>query len=261
MEKSSRLKSYMFGNVYKATVPSSRRFWERPLPSFLQSDPAGVDGQKKTNCRARHKPHAVVANGAALQRVPSSLRLLQKYCREADVPLFVVDDPRVWGGNTHKSLPEALRELRRTVKNRVISQALKQQGSSAFTRGRLVGQVETEAKWQAKDKSMRARNFFTGGTRRRKSEEPRDWSHLDAAALEKRLVQGNVIQKIKDGDGVSKREYTPAMVDVALQCLQDEEDKQREHQGDSTQDDSSKQASEEKSVAVATNNVHGAVNV
>ena len=151
MEKSSRLAHYMFGNVYKVAIPSARRFWEWPLPKFMKSDPDGCDNPNNTDCRACHKPHAVIANGSALQRVPSSLRLLQKFCREADVPLFVIYDSRVWGGNTHQTVPEALRELRSTIKNRIIGQALKQQGSSSFSRGRMLGQMETEAKWHTKD--------------------------------------------------------------------------------------------------------------
>ena len=224
MEKASRVDRLLFGHAYRMTVPSSRRAWERILPNFMQSDPAGVDGKQKSNCWACNKPHAVIANGAALQRVPSSLRLLQKFCREADVPLFVIHDPRVWGGNTQQNLPEALREMRRTIKNRVISQALKQQGSMAFARGRLIGQIETEAKWQAKDQTRRARKFFTVGGERRKSEEPRDWSQLDAPALERKLVERGVMEKKKNDKGT--RFYTPAMVTISRRCVQDETEHQ-----------------------------------
>jgi hypothetical protein len=227
MEKSSRLAHYMFGNVYKVAVPSARRFWEWPLPKFMKSDPDGIDGKYTTNCRACHKPHAVIANGAALQRVPSSLRLLQKFCREADVPLFVIYDSRVWGGNTHQTLPEALRDLRATIKNRVIGLALKQQGSSSFSRGRMLGQMETEAKWHTKDQTRRARNVFTGqGNKRRKSEEPREWSQLDSLLLEKKLVERGVIQKIKEGDDPGRRKYTKALINIASQCLADEQARQ-----------------------------------
>jgi hypothetical protein len=238
MEKSSRYQQYLFGHVYKSSVPSVSRFWEWPLPKFAKSDPDGVDGRNKTNCRACNKPHAVIANGAALQRVPSSLRLLQKICRKADVPLFVIHDPRVWGGNTHQTLPEALREMRATIKNRVISQALKQQGSSAFSRGRMLGQVETEAKWQLKEKSQRAKDLFSGGKRRRpKSEEPRDWGQLDSTRLEKKLVERGVIQEKKDSEenGGGARTYTSAIVEIARRCLKDvEEEEQKQDEETST---------------------------
>ena len=226
MEKSSQISRYLFGNVYKVTVPSARHIWEWPLPAFLQSDPDGSDGRKRCNTRACHKPHAVIANGAALQRVPGSLRLLQKYCKDANVPLFVIHDPRVWGGNTHQTLQEALKDMRATIKNRVITQALKHQGSSAFARGRLVGQFETEAKWQLKDQTRKARKFLDGeGAKRRKSEEARDWSQLDAKMLEKRLIERRVIEKKKEGESESKRVYTRALVDIARQCVKDVEDR------------------------------------
>ena len=223
MEKSSRFQRYVFGNVFKVTVPTVTRFWDWPLPAFARSDPNGIDTRKKTNCRACNKPHAVVANGAALQRVPSALRLLQKACRKADVPLYVINDPRVWGGNTHQTLPEALREMRETVKNRIISAALAQQGSSAFTRGRILGQTETEAKWQLKEQSRKAKNLFSRESRRRrKFEGARDWSQLDSSLLEKKLVERGVIKKKKDGDVETQRTYTSAMVKVAKACVEDE---------------------------------------
>jgi hypothetical protein len=219
----------------------------------MKSDPDGIDdggkNKKTPDCRACHKPHAVIANGAALQRVPSSLRLLQKFCRESDVPLFVIYDPRVWGGNTHQNLPQALKELRSTVKNRVIGQALKQQqqGSSSFSRGRMLGQIETEAKWRTKDQTRRARNVLTGqggNNRRRKTEEqPRDWTQLDDVVLEKKLVERGVIKKIKEGDGPgssssgSRREYTKALINIARQCVADEQ--ARQVNGDNTESSSS----------------------
>eukprot|EP00980_Cylindrotheca_fusiformis_P014407 scaffold3840_cov129-Cylindrotheca_fusiformis.AAC.3 len=223
METSSRFQRVFFGNVFKVTVPTVRRLWEWPLPAFARSDPDGLDGRNQGVCRASSKPHAVIANGAALQRVPSSLRLLQKACRKANVPLFVVDDPRVWGGNTHSNLGDALRDLRATVKNRVIAQALKQHGSSAFTRGRLLGQAETEAKWQLKEKTQRAKDLITGGKRKQRQtlETPKDWSRLDSNLLEKKLVERGVITKSKES-GSSRRTYSAALVEIARRCLDDE---------------------------------------
>jgi hypothetical protein len=146
---------------------------------------------------------------------------LQKACRKANVPLFVIDDPRVWGGNTHSSLGEAFREMRATIKNRVIAQALKQHGSSAFTRGRLLGQAETEAKWQVREKTQRAKDLITGDGRKRRKTSPtlQDWSRLDSNLLEKKLVERGVIAKKKDGDTESKRAYSAAMVEIARRCV------------------------------------------
>ena len=202
------------------------------MPKFAKSDPDGLDGRDQAVCRASSKPHAVIANGAALQRVPSSLRLLQKACRKANVPLFVIDDPRVWGGNTHSSLGEALKDMRSSIKNRVIAQALKQHGSSAFTRGRLLGQFETEARWQAKNKTQKAKDLLSGRKRRRQwTSEPRDWSRLDTTRLEKKLVERGVITK-KKGETESERTYSTAMVEIARRCVDDVSEEGKENDGE-----------------------------
>jgi hypothetical protein len=65
---------------YRSTVPSCRPWWEHWLvPSFLwRSNPAGHDraALPVTNW-ASNKPHAVVADGVALQQLPNALRTLQ----------------------------------------------------------------------------------------------------------------------------------------------------------------------------------------
>lgn len=121
---------------------------------------------------------------------------------------------------------EALRELRATIKNRVIAQALKQHGSSAFTRGRLLGQAETETKWQLKEKSQRAKDLISGGVRKRRqtltSEKPKDWSRLDSNLLEKKLLERGVIAKKKEQNTGSKRTYSAALVEIARRCMDDQ---------------------------------------
>lgn len=130
----------------------------------------------------------------------------------------------VFLGNTHSSLGEALQEMRATIKNRVIGQALKQTGASAFTRGRLLGQAETEAKWQVKEKTQRAKDLITGeGRRRRKAaKEPQDWSRLDSNHLEKKLVERGIIAKKKERDSESNRNYALNFVEIARRCVNDE---------------------------------------
>ena len=246
MERASSWNRYLFGNAYKVTVQPVSHFWEWPLPTFAKSNPDGVDGRYRTNCRASNKPHAVIANGAALQRVPSSMRLLQKLCKKADVPLFVIHDPRVWGGNTHQTLPEALKDMRRTIKNRVISRALEQQGSTAFSRGRMLGQVETEAKWQVKEQKRRSKEMFSGRENRRHKSDI-DWSKLDSIRLERRLVQRGVIKEkiASDGEGSSvvQKFYSDALVDLARRCVHDVEEQQLQDQETSPGKPSSQQTS------------------
>ena len=55
----------------------------------LLSWPPSIPSRKKLN-RASNKPHAVIADGAALHRVPGSLRFLTKTCRDANVPPLLV---------------------------------------------------------------------------------------------------------------------------------------------------------------------------
>lgn len=174
------------------------------------------------------------------------MRLLQKLCKKADVPLFVIHDPRVWGGNTHQSLPEALRDMRSTIKNRVISRALEQQGSTAFSRGRMLGQVETEAKWQLKEQKRRSKEVFKGYGRQRKLDG--DWSLLDSIRLERRLVERGVIKEktSSDGEGSSiiQKYYTDALIELARRCVHDVEEQQLHGQEEPT-----KQAPESSSPA------------
>jgi hypothetical protein len=228
MEQSSTYRRVIFGNVYKVTVPAVSTIWDNFVPPFARSDPDGVDGRNRTNVRACNKPHAVIANGAALQTVPGSLRLLQKLCKKADVPLFIVHDPRGWGGNTHDNLEDALHDMRSVIKNRVISNALKQQGSSAFTRGRLLGQIETESKWQIRDKKRITKELLALDAGRRRKPEKRDWSSCDVVDLEKKLIDRNVIQVVVandvgngNDDVETGRSYSPAMEELAKKCVED----------------------------------------
>ena len=135
-------------------------------------------------------------------------------------------DPRAWGGNTQATLEEALTAMRYTVKNRVISNALKQQGSLAFTRGRMLGQAETEAKWQLKDKKQRAKEML-GLDGRRKRREKEDWSEYDAITLEQKLISRKVITRVDDIDDTNKKTYTPAMVEIAKKCVDDQKQLQK----------------------------------
>lgn len=106
--------------------------------------------------------------------------------------------------------------MRSTVKNRIISNALKQQGSLSFTRGRMLGQAETEAKWQLRDKKQRAKEMLGLDTRRKLKRE--DWSQYDSAMLEKKLIDRNVIQRTADDPKALT--YTKAMVEVSEKCVQ-----------------------------------------
>jgi len=133
VERTSWLTRKIFGRNYRITVKKesiSPFLWF--VPSFFISSKKGgyegIDGDygknRRTINRASSKPHAVIADGSAMQRVPGSLRYLSKCCQEADVPLFIINDPRVWGGNTHVDLESAAKDMRKTVKARIVANAL-----------------------------------------------------------------------------------------------------------------------------------------
>lgn len=213
------------GHVYQRTHFAQWKLWEwMILPQFAKSDPDGTEGDGMPHSRASQKPHVVLANGAALQKVPSALRLLQKECQQANIPLFVVYDPRSWGGNTHANLNQALVDVRTTLKHRFITQALQVQGSTAFTRGRIVGQLETKAAWAWQDQKRHAKELVLFNHKKNKS-QLEDWSSYDVNRLERRLGQRGLIDEkmTSDGEGGSilQKFYKPALVELAKRCLSD----------------------------------------
>jgi len=68
-----------------------------------------------------------------------------------------------------------------------------------FERGRILGKLETEAKWQVKDAGQRTRQALKDAAARLQKERDEDWSNLDNKELLKRLVEKKVIS-IKGGD-------------------------------------------------------------
>jgi hypothetical protein len=231
LEAAGKWTRYFFGNTYQSTVPSSRSTWSWLSPLAASSDPAGMDGLEDT--WASNKPHAVIANGAALQLVPNSLRLLQKECRDHNVPLYVVHDPRVWGGNTHDDLGDVLRELRKTVKSGIVAKSLQHAVGTAFQRGRWVGTLEADTRWQAKETIRKTKESVRNtketihkASDARKVKEQMDWKRLDENALEEKLASRGVIQtekgKAKD-DETTVRTYTGGMIALAKRCVADQQ--------------------------------------
>jgi hypothetical protein len=97
-----------------------------------------------------------------MQWVPGSLRFLTKVCRDAGVPLYVLNDPRSWGklsSSFYSTLDEALVDLRRTVTDNIVSSALELREGNAFERGRFVGRWEKEIEWQAKDAGRKTSEY------------------------------------------------------------------------------------------------------
>jgi len=273
VEQSSFLSRSVFGNSYRSIIPSSRGYVSWLWPSFLSWNRVGDDGidgdydadngrgyyffrRKGTTSstssrnnqrlnRASNKPHAVIANGLAMQRVPGSLRFLTKCCREADVPLFIINDPRAWGGNTHTDLESAVEDMRKTIKTRIVVKALNIKEGSAFERGRLLGKIETETKWQAKDAARATRQRLMELREKMKRKNQDDWSDFSDEELMDKLADRKVIgvEKHSTGgtnskdDGSSSVAVTNVvevrdnMMKVCHECLKHDESNLKEEDG------------------------------
>ena len=233
MEAAGQWSRYFYGSTFRSTVPSSRSGW-RWLGN--RRDAAGMDGTNDSMTWASNKPHAVIANGAALQLVPNSLRLLQKACRDSNVPLYVIRDPRVWGGNTHTDLGDVLRELRKTVKSRIVSASLQQAVGTAFQRGRWLGKLQADTKWQttertrkAKEAVLKTKERLRRASKGHKKKEEIDWRQLDEIALEEKLAGRGVIHREKGQKNESmERTYTSGMVALAQRCVTDQQQKEKD---------------------------------
>ena len=172
--------------------------------------------------RASNKPHAVLCDGQAMQRVPGSLRYLAKICKEASVPLYIVNDPRTWmGSQTHSSLSDAAKDMRKSVSSTIIRNALDLREGSAFERGRLVGQMERELQWQVKDAAATTRRNLKDARRslRRHTTKTEDWSSLNQEELIKKLVERKVIKLYKEGEDSKDMSCTVGFIEVCKHCL------------------------------------------
>ena len=180
-----------------------------------------------------NKPHAVIANGAILHRVPGAARLLQKTCKDNHVPLFVIRDPRVWGANTHDgSSPEelgsndmdedlgaALRDVQQQIKAQIIQTSLKQlatpvEATVAWKAGRLAGKLASNSWYNKEAKKLaqeRAQEAFAG-------RQDMDWSHLSDKELEEKLVQRGVIHRKRETADVDNGHQTSPTFDKMNNC-------------------------------------------
>lgn len=227
----------------------------------------GIDGDygrnNRTLNRAGNKPHAVIADGAACQRVPGSLRFLTKCCREADVPLYVINDPRVWGGNTHADLADAVRDMRKTVKARVIVSALNIKEGSMFERGRLLGQLETEAKWRAKDAGKKTQKVIKDTQEKLWREREDDWSKLSSEELKKRLIEKKVIAIEKRGKDETKKDaedgdvFVDGLVELCARCLEMEERRRHTQKSGGEQTSVDESSSPDSGIGTASHDLDG----
>ena len=201
------------GYRYKSTVSSSSRSWLDAIffwRSHRQDE--GIDGSPVPNA-ASNRPHAVIVNGLALQLVPNSLRVLQKLCAEHKVPLFVIRDPRSWGGNTHPDdLGLVLKDVQTAVKRQIVTRALHHAAGTAFARGRMLGRLESDTAWQAKETVRKSKEFSSRALDAFRKQQETDWSSLSEEELEKRLAYHGLLRSLDSQDGeTTRKELTEAL--------------------------------------------------
>jgi len=63
-----------------------------------------------------------------------------------------------------------------------------------FERGRMLGKLESETKWQLKDASRRTREAVQAAAARLQKERDENWSELDSKELLKRLLERKVLR-------------------------------------------------------------------
>eukprot|EP00956_Cyclotella_meneghiniana_P027686 scaffold62759_cov75-Cyclotella_meneghiniana.AAC.4 len=241
VQRSSMMSFSIFGRAYQQTIPSSMSYLQRLFPwslwgnriksvegadgegecslfdSRINNFDAGSSRTKKLLNRASNKPHAVIADGAAMQRVPGSLRFLTKVCRDAGVPLYILNDPREWGRFSDRSfstLDEAIIDLSRTVSDNIVSSAIELRQGNAFERGRLVGRWEKELEWQAKEAGRKTRQAWTDAKQRWKKERMEDWSELKEDELRDKLIEKKVLSVEIPGD----LKVSPGLRDICHGC-------------------------------------------
>jgi len=228
MQPSSALSRLLFGNFYRRTIGRQGIFqW---LWRGSNSTSSSMDDEDASPMAA-NKPHAVVADGEAMQRVPGSLRELLRCCRNANVPLYIVNDPRIWGSNTHVDLPSAATALRKTVKNRIVASALRIKEGSTFHRGRQLGALEANIIHELREKKNSTKRALEVARKslKRDSAKTEDWSQLSQKELLRELIKRKVIMKTASNDNETANdeanlEYSKAFVSLCNKFVSMEAD-------------------------------------
>jgi len=246
------ISQFLYGRIYHQSIPASGGWLRWLLPFSGSNSSDGIDGEGESGLylgngekrsimnkilhphkpsskkklklnRASNKPHVVICDGQAMQRVPGSLRYLAKICKEASVPLYILNDHRTWmgGSQTHSSLSDAAKDMRKSVSSTIIRNALDLREGSAFARGRALGRIEKGLQWQVNDAAATTRRNLKDARRslRRHTTKAEDWSSLNEDELIKKLVERKVI-KLYNGEDDSKNEScTSGFIGVCNHCL------------------------------------------
>jgi hypothetical protein len=86
-----------------------------------------------------------------------------------------------------------------------------------FERGRILGKMETDAKWQLKDAGRRTRQAVKDAAARLQNERDEDWSNFNSKDLLKKLVEKKVISV--NGDNLVDESMTEAFGELCKEFL------------------------------------------
>jgi hypothetical protein len=90
--------------------------------------------------------------------------------------------------------------------------------------GRLLGKVETEVKWQAKEAARKALVLFKEAELVKKQRREQDWSQLDGGAVEDQLVRHGVVRRktTPEDESEHRSNYSNGLVELARRCVEEE---------------------------------------
>ena len=211
LERSSLWNQYLFGNSYR---------WKFGWFYFWKNNSEVEE----------RKPHAVIVDGKAVASVPGALNELVTVCRGNKVPLWVINDPRVWIDKSVDDLESAARSMRNEVKKKMIMNALWLKEGSTFERGRRIGRTETELKYAIKNTVSSTKSLVKSINILNKS-----WKNLSKDELKSELRKHGVCEFDEGNNSDQGPKCIETFVEIC-RSVQASNQKEDEHGGMSHKD-------------------------
>ena len=134
---------------------------------------------------------------------------------------------RIWGSNTHADLPAAAVALRKTVKERIVTSALRLKEGRTFQRGRQLGALEANIAHELRERKKSAKRAIEDARKSLRREKFEDWSHLSEKDLKRELLRRKVIG-LKDSVGSGTEveatfAYSKSFLSLCKKCVSSQE--------------------------------------
>jgi len=162
--------------------------------------------------------------------VPGALNELVTVCRGNKVPLWVINDPRVWIDKSVDDLESAARSMRNEVKKKMIMNALWLKEGSTFERGRRIGRTETELKYAIKNTVSSTKSLVKSINILNKS-----WKNLSKDELKSELRKHGVCEFDEGNNSDQGPKCIETFVEIC-RSVQASNQKEDEHGGMSHKD-------------------------